>query len=555
MELMVQQVVISALISIVSAHGEINEPNSVGLENMARMLRNDVRLITMGDSYSSPFYVRAPLSALRVWPIDKIAAISSGAPISAHTFICAPQCNPVSLIQASDSLGYTIERNTDSSFFTFPIFGVQEIYTSDSFDDEGDNRLFTFQQSGTGKDFLLTGLHGPFATTSDNLNFRFLYRCPSDSSQQVEYIKVFDYEEEVGTMQLRDGARPLWHLGENPAKGTRQAIPRHINASAQDFPANNSTGGLLKMRLKQVKPLAGLNQYFEPAGSVYYHVDEQGERKQGLYYNFIGDGSWSYTGFGCDTEGSGTLDKKFSLEQFTHWLDVTTLDREQPTLFMWFLAPEQLAYNSAFNKMVDMIDQADISAELVGLSSVNHLIVIAPLFDLTDDIELSKEYIRYQHEAAFDIANLRPNVSAASLFSATDEVLFDGVNAIPWLLYHGFDNFEFGSNSIDLIADTNGDLFDSWVVHPRSENAAAFFASILGEIIREAGCQGDVVADGLINTTDLLTIIGHFGEENVKEDLNGNGVVDLPDLLLVIDGWGDCWPVQAPYNTNAFRSN
>ncbi len=544
----------SLVIVLIATTTFAEEPNSVGLEQMARILRGDVRLIAMGDSYSSPFFARAPLSSLRVWPIEKISAISGGATYPSHTTVCTSQCNPVSQIQADDSLGYTIERNSESTYFSLPILGLQEIFTSSDFDDEGTDLLFKFQLSNTGRSLLSSGVHGPFTNYGDDLRFRFLYRCPTYLSQQVEQIKVLDNMEDAGIMQLRSGARPLWHLGENPNSGSRSAIQKQINAYATDFPANNDTGGPLSMRLEQIEPLVGTNQYFEPAGCVYYHVDNNGNREQGLYYSSIADGSWSYSGFGCDTEGEFPLDKKYSLEQLTHWLDVTTLDREQPTVFMWFFAPETIGYDSAISKMENMIDQSDTAASLVGLSSVKHIIVIGSLFNLTEDIDLSKEYIQSQQQAAYDLATLRINVSAISLFAATDEVFLHGNDAIPWLLYHGFDNFQFGTNSINLIEDTNGYLFDAWGVHPASANSAAFFSSLLGEIIREAGCQADIVADGIINTADLLAVISHIGDEYVNEDVNGDGIVSVQDVLLVIDGWGDCWPVQAPYNTDTFRS-
>ena len=163
-------------------------------------------------------------------------------------------------------------------------------------------------------------------------------------------------------------------------------------------------------------------------------------------------------------------------------------------------------------------------------------------------------YIRNQQEAAFDLASTRSDVAAASLFSATDEVFFNGTGGVPWLLYHGFDHFEFGSNSIDLIEETGGDLFDVWNIHPSSPNSAAFFSALLGEMIREAGCKADVLADGYININDFLKVVSRFGQENVHEDINEDGIVDIQDLLLVIGGWGECWPVQAPFNTSTFRN-
>ncbi len=160
----------------------------------------------------------------------------------------------------------------------------------------------------------------------------------------------------------------------------------------------------------------------------------------------MADDSWSYSGFGCDTEGGDHHDKKYSLEQFTHWLDITTLDRNQTTVFMWYFAPEALSYSTAIEQMTNMINQANQSAELVGLTSTQHLIVISHLFEMDADDEQTKQYLQNQQNAAFDIAATVENISAASIYEATDNVLFTGSSAIPWLLYKGFDTFEFGSN-------------------------------------------------------------------------------------------------------------
>ena len=552
---MVDKVLTAVSLAAICFATQAQDVQSVGLENMAKRLRGDVRLIAMGDSYSSPYFERVPLAGLRVWPIEKICALSSGASTSSHTFVCTPYCNPSSLIQSIDTLGYTVERDSSSTFFTLPVYGMQELFTSKEFDDQGSNTLFTTQLDLTGIDSLSTGVHGSFAQAGDDVRFRFLYRCSSNSKQQLNRIKTYDENELVGIMHLRDYARPYWHLGENPDYDVREPVPKQINAYAVDFPARNDTDDRIKMRFEQLESLAGTNQYFEPAGSIYYHQNEKGERETGLYFSYIADSSWSYSGFGCDTEGTDTHDKRFSQEQFTHWLDVTTLDRNQPVVFMWYFAPEFVDYDSSFSLMTNMIAQAQGSANQIGITTVEHLIVIAPLFRLDNSAEISKEFITNQQEAAYDIASNTPNVSAASLFSATDEVLFDGPNGVPWLLYHGFDYFEFGTNTIDLIEESGGDLFDSGVIHPGSTNAAAFFSTILGEVIRKAGCKADVVADGYINTTDLLAVIGHIGQEFIEEDINNDGIVDIQDLLLVIDGWGTCWPIQAPYNTSSFRSD
>jgi hypothetical protein len=545
----------SVVVSLLSLQSYGEEPKSVGLEDMAKTLRGDVRLIAMGDSYCAPYFARVPVAALQTWPIPSISAIGGGAPMNTHLFRCIKKCNPVTLIQSSDDLGYAIERQTSESFFTLPLRGLQEIYTSDDFDDEGTNLLFKFELQLTGRGFLSSGVHGPFTQTGDNVQFRFLYRCPSNLSMQLEEIAFSDGSTESGVAQLRDGARPLWHLGEEPGTNARLAVEQQINALAADFPANNNINTTLTVGLSQTSSLAGTNQYFEPAGCIYYKQTEEGLPAEGLYYNHISDDSWSYSGFGSNAEGNDTHDKKFSIEQFTFWLDVTTLNRDQPTVFMWYLAPESLSYSTALERMTNMIDQANSAASLVGLTSVQHFIVISHLFSMSGgaDEEQSRQYTINQQNAAFDLATMREGVSSASIFAATDQVLFIGSDASPWLLEHGFDSFEYGTNTIDLVSFSGGDLLDNSNVHPKNPEAGAFFSAILSEVIREAGCPADLSVDGIINVQDLLFLIEGWGSAG-DSDLDGDGTTSINDLLIVIQSWGECWPVQAPFTTPAFRS-
>ena len=50
---------------------------------------------------------------------------------------------------------------------------------------------------------------------------------------------------------------------------------------------------------------------------------------------------------------------------------------------------------------------------------------------------------------------------------------------------------------------------------------------------------GDVNGDGIVNTEDLLLLLGAWGEcPGCPEDLNGDGVVNTEDLLILLGNWG-----------------
>ena len=63
----------------------------------------------------------------------------------------------------------------------------------------------------------------------------------------------------------------------------------------------------------------------------------------------------------------------------------------------------------------------------------------------------------------------------------------------------------------------------------------------------ECECVGDVNGDGAVNVEDIIDVIVSWGDI-VKggPDLDGSGVVDGVDLALVLDNWGTCVPPAPP---------
>ena len=53
-------------------------------------------------------------------------------------------------------------------------------------------------------------------------------------------------------------------------------------------------------------------------------------------------------------------------------------------------------------------------------------------------------------------------------------------------------------------------------------------------------CPADANGDGVVNVDDLLNVISDWGLSNSPADVDGNGEVNVEDLLLMIAAWGAC---------------
>ena len=50
----------------------------------------------------------------------------------------------------------------------------------------------------------------------------------------------------------------------------------------------------------------------------------------------------------------------------------------------------------------------------------------------------------------------------------------------------------------------------------------------------------DINGDGYVNVVELLTVIDQWGQTDSIVDLNFDGIVNVTDLLIVIGNWGPC---------------
>jgi len=55
-----------------------------------------------------------------------------------------------------------------------------------------------------------------------------------------------------------------------------------------------------------------------------------------------------------------------------------------------------------------------------------------------------------------------------------------------------------------------------------------------------ATCPADVTGDATVDVSDLLVVIDQWGQTNSPADINGDGIVDVVDLLEIVGSWGPC---------------
>jgi subtilisin family serine protease len=56
----------------------------------------------------------------------------------------------------------------------------------------------------------------------------------------------------------------------------------------------------------------------------------------------------------------------------------------------------------------------------------------------------------------------------------------------------------------------------------------------------QKACLGDINLDGMTDITDLVMLLGSWGESAAMADVNNDGIVNISDLLILLANWGVC---------------
>jgi hypothetical protein len=83
-----------------------------------------------------------------------------------------------------------------------------------------------------------------------------------------------------------------------------------------------------------------------------------------------------------------------------------------------------------------------------------------------------------------------------------------------------------------------------WIIFNQNESqemVAEATQWVEDNLVEPLGCPADLNGDGVVNVSDLLVLLSAWGDNpGHAADLNGDGVVNVSDLLLLLGSWGAC---------------
>jgi len=62
-----------------------------------------------------------------------------------------------------------------------------------------------------------------------------------------------------------------------------------------------------------------------------------------------------------------------------------------------------------------------------------------------------------------------------------------------------------------------------------------------GQNCPDVPCIGDTNGDGIVDIFDLLLVIDHWDEDSIQYDVDEDGIVGLGDILYILQYWGHCY--------------
>jgi hypothetical protein len=164
-----------------------------------------------------------------------------------------------------------------------------------------------------------------------------------------------------------------------------------------------------------------------------------------------------------------------------------------------------------------------------------------PLYLFVGDEPTSIQLLDFDNDGDKDIAVVatNPETQLRAVMMYRNDTSNNGGN----LMFANDAQYDEGMNPI-LVAkgDIDGDNHDDLI----SITQASSFRGTTTEVQfrqsdAEASCPADFDGNGMVNVLDLLDLIAAWGATgDTPQDLNGDSVVTVLDLLVLIGAWGDC---------------
>ena len=348
----------------------------------------------------------------------------------------------------------------------------------------------------------INGQFGNYATSGKAFKCRYLYYAPVSAANQ--YSRSLDLCDRIDSdviqvATLAGSARKFWHLGEgNPdTSGARgSALAGRTNALPDVLLNNtNSLAAPFTLMLCDTLGTTGTvindDKYLHTHGALFYEVDGSGDWIPGTTLQHLGDSSWSHAGYGADEDpihGTGPY-KQFSTDRLTAYLDVTTLDRDQPPLVVMLFDSETPITQAQAKLDIEAACAAFRTAlSAIGTPDPVFWLVHMPRTGYGDAPSAAVEAERNEvwGRALLEVALENPTDTAfTSIYVLTDGVKMNGsTEAEAWLTDNGKETITVGADpgtEIDLLTGEGADLLDGSELHPKNGNSAAFFALIASE--------------------------------------------------------------------------
>ena len=486
----------------------------IGLDRIPSLTSDDVRLVVLGDSFASQSFNRIPAALLSELPEGQLVGMRS----SLHSRFTKPigvelLSDAHTIVNQQGTTSGCRELETDvggEAWMRLPIGGLFDLRLNLN---ELNQSVFNVQCNRV--DPAINEFSG---ISTEGVLARGVARMPTHGLiPAAVYCEPWSDDCVVEQFQ----AAPAGHF--HTVFQTQSLFNAPLDPNSSDFGfqlAWNGGGTALQMT------------------DVIVHGLQNGVPASGLYFTPLTDVSWSFSSYVNPEPCSQTGAKSFSDEEITQWLRETSVVPNRDLTFMVHLDTEplsQLEYEQRLEELWSRVGQAVTNA---GLGPRWSMVVVVPFRHKVYGSSFSEELMYFENlwSAVQSVAATRDNFAGVSLYHYFQGTRFDGTfESRRFLIENCQGTVTWNNVEINLAeAPASGRLLDDFDGHVRDQYSARFMANALLRALRGWSFVGDLNHDGMLDSADLPVLLAQWGATGVNEaDLDVNGVVDNLDLDLL----------------------